>query len=80
MRKFEGEEIDGYTVIMRQYNGSFPMPLARGEKVLLLVEAEVRSVSFNENLKTGRVYREHILHVKEVRPDVTLAPGGGEPA
>lgn len=69
MVKFEGEELDGSTIKLKQYTGPIAVPFMRGEKVRLIVEAEVQTVQFNENVKTGKVFREHVLYVKDVYPE-----------
>lgn len=67
VKSFEGEDVDGSVVKLRQYTGNVEKPLMRGERIKLTIEAEVRSVSFEENLRTGRVYRVHVLHTTDVK-------------
>lgn len=67
VKTFEGEDVDGSVVKLKQHTGNIEKPLMRGEKIKLTIEAEVRSVSFEENLRTGRVYRVHTLHTTDVK-------------
>lgn len=69
-KTFEGEEIDGSVVVLKQYTGAIPVPLMRGEKIRLIVEAEVKTISFDENLRTGKMYRRHQLHTTDVKLEV----------
>lgn len=75
VKTFEGEEIDGSTIVLKGYTGAIPVPLMRGEKIRLVVEAEVKNISFDENLRNGKVYRVHRLHTNDVHLEVA---GSGE--
>ena len=64
--KFEGEQVDAYEVVIRQFRGPIDRPLTLGELVTLEVIVQVTEVSHREHQKTGEIYRDHIVRVKEV--------------
>ena len=64
--KFEGEEIDGYTIRVKGFKGPITQPLMRGEKLELNCSVEVVEVAVRENLRTGEVFRDHIVRIVEV--------------
>jgi hypothetical protein len=61
---FEGENIDNFSVTIRQAKLDYSKPLARGETVKLVVEVECTAVSIRENQRTGEILRDHIVRVK----------------
>jgi hypothetical protein len=65
--KFEGEEIDGARIVIRQFKGEWELEdsMTRNEIVELRVKAKVKDVSFEENLRTGDLNRTHILWIEE---------------
>lgn len=64
--KFEGEEVDGRRVVIRQYTGDIDTPLTVDEVVEMTVTAKVIEVTHQVNQRTGELNRVHILRVKEV--------------
>ena len=64
--KFEGEEVDGRRIVIRQYTGDIDTPLTVDETVELTVVAKVIEVTHQVNQRTGQLNRVHILRVKEV--------------
>lgn len=64
--KFEGEDIDGLTVLIKQHKGPLTTPLTRGERVQLTITGEVTEVNFRENRRNGQVYRDHVIVVTDV--------------
>jgi len=64
--KFEGEEVDGRRVVIRQYTGDIDTPLTVDETVEMTVVAKVIEVTHQVNQRTGELNRVHILRVKEV--------------
>ena len=66
--KFEGEEIDTYTLTIRQAKLPFSQPLSRGEKITLEVDVEVFEVAVRENMRTGELSRVHTVKVHDARP------------
>ena len=64
--RFEGEEIDGFTITVKQFKGPIGVPLSRGEKMELTCIVEVVEVAVRENLKTGQVFRDHVVKISEV--------------
>ena len=64
--RFEGEEVSGTSVIIRQFKGDIEVPLTVDELVELRVIAKVSEVSHVVNPKTGELSRVHIIHVQEV--------------
>lgn len=64
--KFEGDEIDGYKITLRQFKGDLDVPLTADEYVTLTVVAQVSEVSHRVDRKSGLFFRDHIVHVKEV--------------
>ncbi len=64
--RFEGEEIAGSSVTIRQFKGDIEVPLAVDEVVELKVMAKVSEVSFAVNQKTGQLTRVHHVQVQEV--------------
>lgn len=66
--KFEGEDIDTYTLTIRQAKLPFSQPLSRGEKITLEVDVEVFEVAVRENMRTGEISRVHTVKVNNARP------------
>ena len=64
--KFEGEEVDGYKVTLRQFKGDLDVPLAAHEVVELKVLARVTEVNHGVNQRDHKLYRTHVLKVQEV--------------
>ena len=64
--RFEGEEVDGNQVVIRQYTGDVETPLTVDETVEITIVAKVSEVTHRINQRTGELNRVHILHVKEV--------------
>jgi hypothetical protein len=64
--KFEGEEVAGRRVVIRQYTGDIDTPLTVDETVEITVVAKVIEVTHQVNQRTGELNRVHILRVKEV--------------
>jgi len=64
--KFEGEEIDGFRVQLRQFKGYVDTPLAVDETVSLIVTAKVTAVDHTINQRDHRFYRNHILKIEDV--------------
>lgn len=64
--KFEGEHIDGYTIKFKGYKGPITTPLMRGERMDITCAVEVVEVAVREDLRTGKVYRDHIVRIVEV--------------
>jgi len=64
--KFEGEEVDGRRIVIRQYTGDIDTPLTVDETVELTIVAKVIEVTHQVNQRTGQLNRVHILRVKEV--------------
>lgn len=64
--KFEGEEVDGRRIVIRQYTGDIDTPLTVDEVVEMTVTAKVIEVTHQVNQRTGELNRVHILRVKEV--------------
>lgn len=63
---FEGQEVDGYQVMARQYRGEFDIPLSLGEIVHLKVVAKVTHVDHKENQRNGLLIRDHELKILDV--------------
>lgn len=64
--KFEGEEVDGYELMFRQFRGALDKPLVSNEIVHLKVTAQVRDVGHKTEARTGLFIRHHELKVLEV--------------
>ena len=64
--KFEGEEVDGRRIVIRQFTGDIDTPLTVDETVELTIVAKVIEVTHQVNQRTGQLNRVHILRVKEV--------------
>lgn len=64
--KFEGDEVDGYELMFRQFRGSLDKPLISNEIVHLKVTAQVRDVGHKTDARTGLFIRHHELKVIEV--------------
>lgn len=64
--RFEGEEVAGSSVTIRQYKGDIDVPLTVDELVEFRVVARVSEVSHAVNQKTGQLTRVHIIQVQEV--------------
>lgn len=64
--KFEGEEVDGMRVQLRQFKGDIDAPLTVDETVVLTVVAKVTAVQHNIDQKDHRFYRNHLLQIEEV--------------
>ena len=64
--KFEGEEVDGRRVVIRQYTGDIDTPLTVDETVEITIVAKVIEVTHQVNQRTGELNRVHIRRVKEV--------------
>ena len=64
--KFEGEPVDGYELMFRQYRGAIDIPLAHGEIVHLKVTAKVKSVDHRENERTGLFRRHHEVSIVDM--------------
>lgn len=64
--KFEGEEVDGRRIVIRQYTGDIDTPLTVDETVEISLVAKVIEVTHQVNQRTGQLNRVHILRVKEV--------------
>ena len=64
--KFEGDEVDGRRVVIRQYTGDIDTPLTVDETVEITIVAKVIEVTHQVNQRTGQLNRVHILRVKEV--------------
>lgn len=67
--RFEGEDVDGYELMFRQYRGPVEMPLATDEIVHLKVTARVTDVGHKRNQRNGLFIRHHELKVIEVEVD-----------
>ena len=65
--KFEGEEVDGSKVTLRQFKGDLDVPLAADEVVEVKVVARVTEVNHGVNQKDHKFYRTHVLKVLEVK-------------
>lgn len=66
--KFEGEDIDTFSLTIRQAKLPYSQPLSRGEIAKLVIEVEVFEVAVRENLRTGEISRVHTVKVKDVQP------------
>ena len=64
--KFEGNEVDGYELMFRQYRGPIDIPLTSDEIVHLKVVARVKDVGHKTNERNGRFIRHHELKVIDV--------------
>ena len=64
--KFEGEEVDGRRIVIRQFTGDIDTPLTVDETVEMTVVAKVIEVTHQVNQRSGELNRVHILRVKEV--------------
>lgn len=64
--EFEGEAVDGYELMFRQYRGSLDMPLISHEIVHLKVTAQVIDVGHKTAARNGLFIRHHELKVIEV--------------
>lgn len=64
--RFEGEEIDGFRVQVRQFKGYIDKPLAIDETVSLIVTAKVTAVDHSINQRDHHLYRNHILKIEDV--------------
>lgn len=63
--RFEDEEIDVFSVKIRQYTGYIDIPLMLGEIVELSVLGRVVSVDHRENQKTHELVRVHEIMVDD---------------
>lgn len=63
---FEGEQVDGYQVVMRQFRGDIELPLTVDEIVELRVRVRVKQVGYEVNERNGQMHRVHTLKVEEV--------------
>lgn len=63
MPTFEGQEVDGYAVIVRQFKGPIDVPLAWGEEVQVNIRGKVIAVTVRENRQTGQLTREHEVKI-----------------
>lgn len=66
MPSFEGQDIDGYIVVVRQFKGPIDKPLAWGEDVQVTIHGKVTAVEHRENKSTGRLVREHEVRIIEI--------------
>ncbi len=64
--KFEGDQVDGYELMFRQYRGAIDLPLASNEIVHLKVTARVKDVGHKTSERNGLFIRHHELKVLEV--------------
>lgn len=64
--RFEGEEVDGMRVTVRQYKGFVDKPLLVDEVVELRVQARVTQIVHETNERNGHLYRTHVLKIDEV--------------
>lgn len=64
--QFEGEIVDGYEVMFRQYRGAIDIPLASNEIVHLKVVAQVKDIGHKTNQRNGLFVRHHELKVIDV--------------
>ena len=64
--KFEGDTVDGYELMMRQFRGAIDLPLASNEIVHLKVTCRVKDVGHKVNERDGLFIRHHELKVLEV--------------
>ena len=68
--RFEGEDIDGCSVTIRQFKGNIAAPLILGEDVEVTVKGKVIGVTIRENRRNGRLTRDHEIVISEVQdPD-----------
>lgn len=68
--RFEGEDLDGCSVTIKQFKGSIAGPLILGEDVQVNIKGKVVGVSIRENRRNGRLTRDHEILIQEVRdPD-----------
>jgi hypothetical protein len=67
--RFEGEDLDGCSVTIRQFKGVINGPLLLGEDVQVTIKGKVIGVSIRENRRTGRLYRDHEVLIEEVTDD-----------
>ena len=67
--KFEGDQIDGSQLVVRQYTGDWPLdqPLVADSTVTVEAEFYVQSVSFGVNQRTGDLLRKHEIIIRDVR-------------
>ena len=67
--KFEGEEIDGAQLVVRQFTGVWPLdePLVADSVVKMEVEFYVQSVSFGVNQRSGDLLRKHEVIIRDAR-------------
>ncbi len=67
--KFEGADVDGSQVVIRQFTGSWPLdqPLVADSVVTLEVDVYVQFVNHGVNQRTGDLLRSHTLKVQDVR-------------
>lgn len=66
---FEGQEVDGYQIMFRQFRGEVDIPLGLGEVVHLKLIAKVTHVDHKENQRNGLLIRDHEVKVLEVSID-----------
>lgn len=64
--RFEGEDIDGCSVTIRQFKGAIAGPLILGEDVQVTVTGKVIGVTIRENRRNGRLTRDHEVVISEV--------------
>jgi hypothetical protein len=51
--QFEGDTVDGYELMFRQYRGAIDIPLASNEIVHLKIVAKVKDVGHKHNERNG---------------------------
>ena len=61
--KFEGEEVDGFEVILRQFKGDIDLPLTNDETVELVITAKVTGVNHRIDQRNGMLFRCHEMKV-----------------
>jgi hypothetical protein len=66
MTRFEGQVVDGYEMMFRQYRGPIDIPLTSEEIVHLKVTARVKDVGHKTNERNGLFIRHHELKVLDV--------------
>lgn len=66
---FEGQEVDGYQIMARQYRGEVEIPLMLEEIVHLKMVAKVTHVDHKVNQRNGLLIRDHELKVLDISMD-----------
>lgn len=64
--RFEGEDVDGLKGTIRLHRFDMEVPLLVGEVVELRVVAYVSEVVHRVDQRTGQVFRDHTVRLKEV--------------